>query len=119
MNCEHLKYDLSVEVLTRGRHPLTAAVVTHLEFCPECRQVYEDLQETAELLSLLGQDDHVPGDAPLPVPAQSSCGHPSGRTVTVRRKTRGSASPPDAGPTRCAPAHWQTEPSGPPRAHRP
>lgn len=119
MNCEQLRYDLSVEVLTRGSHPLTAAMAAHLESCPECRHVYDDLRETANLLSLLDQDDGVPGDASLPMSAWSPRGHPSERAATARRNTRGSVSPPEADRTRRASARRPTDPSGAPRAHRP
>jgi predicted anti-sigma-YlaC factor YlaD len=115
MNCEQLRYDLSVEVLTRGRHPQTAAVTAHLDHCPECRHVYDDLKKTAILLSLLGQDAGPPDGNPLPMPAWP----PSRRTATTRRKTRRNGPSPDTDRTRCTPARWRTEPSGPPRTHHP
>ncbi len=115
MNCEQLRYDVSVEVLTRGHHPRTAAVTAHLKHCPQCRHVYDDLRETASLLSLLGPDSGPPDDTTPPTPAPP----PERRTATTRRKPRGNHPSPDTRRTRCTPTHRRTEPTGPPHTHHP
>lgn len=77
MECEQLRHDLAAAILSNDGQPVAADGAAHLECCAECRYLYEELVETAYLLSVMEQGGFLPGsiDDVLPGPPARSAWH--------------------------------------------